>query len=313
MIRLIYEKFSVDVGLIALGKVSEQAMDYPECCSELMSISAVLVDEIDIDRPPELSGERPSAARVPQATRPAGGPIAIGRREWPDRRAELATMGVHPDDAAALAPLLQSRSFEAEQVIEDAGAFLTECHFVLSGVVSITCAQEEGLELGTIAAPGFIGLAVPLGGGGTEVIYPMVARTAVECLSVSSIALEALMAASPRLRLALLRYAGTMLDMVLRRAACHAAHGLEQRIASWLLVNAHKGGEPLRITHETLARLLGARRATVTNALHLLEGERAIYSHRCRLAVRDTERLARFACSCHQTIPRKGEPLRLMG
>ena len=46
-------------------------------------------------------------------------------------------------------------------------------------------------------------------------------------------------------------------------------------------------GDELRLTHDMLAMLLNVRRASVTDALHILEGERLVRCTRGRVLVRD--------------------------
>ncbi|MDP9632415.1 UNVERIFIED_ORG: hypothetical protein J2W85_004500 [Ensifer adhaerens] len=46
-------------------------------------------------------------------------------------------------------------------------------------------------------------------------------------------------------------------------------------------------GDELPLTHELLSLMLGVRRPSVTNALHMLEGHRAIRAERALIKVRD--------------------------
>jgi hypothetical protein len=49
------------------------------------------------------------------------------------------------------------------------------------------------------------------------------------------------------------------------------------------------------MTHEELSLMLGVRRASVTDALHVLEGEQAIRNLRRRVIVRDRAKLVEMA------------------
>jgi hypothetical protein len=49
------------------------------------------------------------------------------------------------------------------------------------------------------------------------------------------------------------------------------------------------------MTHEELGNMLGVRRASITSALHVLEGENAIRGYRGRISVRDRAALEAFA------------------
>jgi hypothetical protein len=66
----------------------------------------------------------------------------------------------------------------------------------------------------------------------------------------------------------------------------------DQRLASWLARSFDNAGRnELSATHSHLAQLLGVRRASVTVALHVLEGERAIRNLRGRVILLNRQRL----------------------
>ena len=58
----------------------------------------------------------------------------------------------------------------------------------------------------------------------------------------------------------------------------------------------------LRITQEMLARLLGTRRATVTEAANQLQDSQVIQSVRGRIRILDRKGLEAKACSCYPII-----------
>ena len=71
---------------------------------------------------------------------------------------------------------------------------------------------------------------------------------------------------------------------------------MEQRTARWLLMYHDRiDGDELAITHEELGVMLGVRRASITDALHHLEGSEGIRSLRGRLQIRDRVRLVALA------------------
>jgi Mn-dependent DtxR family transcriptional regulator len=60
--------------------------------------------------------------------------------------------------------------------------------------------------------------------------------------------------------------------------------------------------EELPLTHEFLARLLGVRRASVTDVLHPLQEAELIHYRRGKITVVDRERLEATSCECYWTI-----------
>ena len=90
----------------------------------------------------------------------------------------------------------------------------------------------------------------------------------------------------------LLRYMATFMTQMGRTIVSNLIHSVERRTARWILLYQDRvGGEEIVLTHEELGLMLGVRRASITDALHYLEGERAIMSLRGRLIVRDRARL----------------------
>ncbi|HEX8258113.1 MAG TPA: helix-turn-helix domain-containing protein, partial [Allosphingosinicella sp.] len=54
-------------------------------------------------------------------------------------------------------------------------------------------------------------------------------------------------------------------------------------------------GDEIKVTHDEIAVMLGVRRASVTDALHILEGEGLIRSRRGRVTIRNRDGLRRLA------------------
>jgi hypothetical protein len=71
---------------------------------------------------------------------------------------------------------------------------------------------------------------------------------------------------------------------------------LERRMARWILLYHDRlQGDEFPMTHEEIGIMLGVRRASATDILHILEGERAIHNARGRLVIRDRARLEEIA------------------
>jgi CRP-like cAMP-binding protein len=109
------------------------------------------------------------------------------------------------------------------------------------------------------------------------------------------------------LYLRLLGYAFRMNAAYLSEAASSMALTVEQRVARWLARYATASQEAgIEITHQELATLLTIRRAGVTNALHILEGDDLLRSRRGRVEFLDLDRLAAFACLRGGDLHRSG-------
>jgi CRP-like cAMP-binding protein len=97
------------------------------------------------------------------------------------------------------------------------------------------------------------------------------------------------------------------LGATLRSSLCDA---IDVRLSRWLLLwhDRIDDGE-IMLTHELLAGMLGVRRATVTDALHILEGERLITCTRGRIVVRSRSLLEAYAGIAYGSADRVGSML----
>lgn len=86
----------------------------------------------------------------------------------------------------------------------------------------------------------------------------------------------------------LLRYLHNFTMQLTQNTIANLGHSVERRLARWLtMFHDRVTGDELRLTHETLAMLLNVRRASVTDSLHILEGERLVRCTRGKVTVRD--------------------------
>lgn len=104
----------------------------------------------------------------------------------------------------------------------------------------------------------------------------------------------------------ILTYANALLAQSAQLAACHRYHTPPARLARLLLmIDDRTRTAELRITQEMLARLLGTRRATITEAASQLQDSQLIQSVRGRIRILDRNGLEAKACSCYAIIGRQ--------
>lgn len=191
-----------------------------------------------------------------------------------------------------------------------AGAPLTVVHFVTGGLVAIVNRTADGasVETGLIGDGGLIGVSAALGAHSPS-LRDAVALGPVATLALDITALDHILALFPEVRRTLMAYANFRIDDAARLCACAALHSVDQRIARWLLdATAISRASAVDVTHARLSALLGVRRASVTAALHLLEGEQGVRCQRGRIEVRDAEALNGRSCGCHRRAVRQAPP-----
>jgi CRP-like cAMP-binding protein len=82
---------------------------------------------------------------------------------------------------------------------------------------------------------------------------------------------------------------------------CNLKHSIRERLARWMLVARERLEQShFSVTHEVLGTILGSRRASITEAVGLLEEAGAIERGRGVVQIRDADRLAEAACECYE-------------
>jgi CRP-like cAMP-binding protein len=189
------------------------------------------------------------------------------------------------------------------QVLEQPRMPVGFAYFIESGIVSLQ-AVSKGANLiasGLIGSEGMTGLPVIL----RSMKAPLKAQVHIpgEALRISAEDLRSCLEASGALLELLLSYVQAMLVQSAYVGLCSARHRARQRIRSWLLLSAAALGESeLSITHQAIARLLGLRRATVSDCLADLQRSGAVCQKRGSIGILDAETIAQEACECHRVI-----------
>lgn len=176
-------------------------------------------------------------------------------------------------------------------------------HFLEAGLGSdiAVAGVDRPVECGLIGREGLVGIPVVLNAGRS--VHTSEMQVAGHGKRIASGALLAAMDQSASLRRVLLNFAHLFFVHTAQTAACNARHALHQRLARWLLMSHDRLiGNDIPLTHEYLATMLGVRRAGVTQALHILEGERLIKAARGQLTVIDRAGLEKASCGCYRVL-----------
>jgi CRP-like cAMP-binding protein len=105
------------------------------------------------------------------------------------------------------------------------------------------------------------------------------------------------------LRVLVQRFVHALFMQVSRRLACAAVHPISARYSRWLLLTHDRMGDrEFPLTQESLAQMLGVRRASVTTAAGALQEAGFIRYSRGRIAILDREGLENAACECYRLM-----------
>lgn len=201
------------------------------------------------------------------------------------------------EDAACLTSSLKRVELARDQVLLEANAPIESVYFLESGIASFHEVLRDGTRVGVgiIGFEGMTGWSALLGSDRS----PHEATVAVGGgvgLVISRDRLMRACSASPALNTLLLRYVQCFVSQMGRTITSNLRDPVERRLARWLLMNHDRlQDDQIRLTHDQLGVMLGVRRASVTDTLHILEGERLVFSSRGVITIRDRSALEAFA------------------
>ncbi|MGO8829187.1 MAG: Crp/Fnr family transcriptional regulator [Steroidobacteraceae bacterium] len=172
--------------------------------------------------------------------------------------------------------------------------------FPTGSIVSlITCADAgASLEVGVIGDEGMLGTSLLLGVN----VSPQRAlvQRAGSAWRIKASAFSRELERSVALRRELGRYTYVVQRELARTAACTHFHGLDARLARWLLTTGDRvHGDQFYITQGFISAMLGVRRAGVNRAAGLLQERELIRYSRGHLCILDRRGLQAAACECY--------------
>jgi CRP-like cAMP-binding protein len=219
---------------------------------------------------------------------PAAGGLSASRNEVLRRLPD--------DERRRLEAVAEPVRFAIDAAVGEPGRRIDQLVFLDRGFVSLVAGGgDEGdarVEVGMIGRESVIGFPAALG-------HPRGLQRAIaqqDCFGHAAPAALPMDDGFPTLRRLLGRCALLTMRQLEGSVYANARARLAQRLARWLLM-AHDrvDGDELQVVHRFLSQMLGVRRAGVTEALHILEGDRLIRAERGRIVIRDREGLIRAA------------------
>jgi CRP-like cAMP-binding protein len=191
----------------------------------------------------------------------------------------------------------------AGRSMHEPGKTIDAVYFLESGICSIVVTMEDGVsvEVGVIGRESFVGYPVLLCTGQSP--HRTFMQVSGHGFRVNAGILTRLAASSPPLRECLFKAVHGLMVQTAQTAACNRLHGLNERLARWLLICRDRmDGNEVEITQEFLAVMLGTGRSSVTVSAGILQRAGLITYTRGRVTVRNQAGLERAACECYGTI-----------
>ena len=210
-----------------------------------------------------------------------------------------------------LLPHLKEVSSIAGQTVQETERRISSIYFPQTArFASLLVMSERSIvEVDSVGSEGLVGLPAILGSDlATTRTIVQISGSAIELpLDI----LQAEFRRNEKLRQLLLLYTQTQLSKIAQIAACRTHHGIEQRLARWLLlIHDNSQYDKLPLTQKFISLMLGVRRASITEIAISFQKQGIIQYSRGQITILDRTKLESVACECYGKI--KSEYQRLI-
>lgn len=198
------------------------------------------------------------------------------------------------------------------EVIHEPGGRLDHVCFPLTAIISFVYTTEDGSTavMGLAGNEGLVGIDFFL--RSDAFFSRAVVLVAGNALKLKAEAMQEEFAKGGPFQCLLLRYTQALIIQFSQTAVCNRFHLLEQRLCRWLLFcHDRVRSDDLRMTHESISSVAGARRETVSVVLRRLQQQGLILQAQGCITILDRKGLEARACECYRVL--ETETARLVG
>jgi CRP-like cAMP-binding protein len=203
-----------------------------------------------------------------------------------------------------LRPYLATVRLDAKTRLAEPNRPIEAVYFPLDAVISVSAVGEnddDAVEVGSVGCEGMAGL--PVFFGAVRSISRIMVQIGGEAERMEAGVLQREVSRNDAFRRLLQLYAQGFMTQIAQSTACNRLHAAEERLARWLLICRDRvGRDDIPITHETMAVMLGVRRATVTEAAGSLQRDGLIRYRRGVVSIVDRPRLEVACCECYGIV-----------
>lgn len=202
-------------------------------------------------------------------------------------------------------PHLEGVALDSHKILHEAHEVLQYAYFPNDGLLSLVVVLAEGktVEAGIVGKEGLVGIPA-LAGLDRSPLREVVQITG-DGLRMPVSSLTELLGEAKQLRHEMERFAVLLGLQMAQTAGCNRLHGVEQRLARWLLMAQDRVSSALLpITHDFLATMLGTDRPSVSLAAGTLQKAKVIEYNRGSVRILNRAELERISCECYGVIRR---------
>jgi CRP-like cAMP-binding protein len=209
-----------------------------------------------------------------------------------------------------LSPKLEQVALKRGEIVYRADQRIDHVYFPETAVVAMIDTVEDGgtVEVGIIGHEGMVGINIFLG----SLVTPDKAIVQIpgSAMRMKTRDLRKELRFGSPLQRVLLRYTQVLLAVISQSVACSQHHSLPQRLARWLLtMHDHADSDEFVMSQESIAELLGVRRAGITDAAGEFQAAGLMTYTRARIRILDEAGLNERACECYGFMRQQFESL----
>ena len=226
----------------------------------------------------------------------------------PTRNQLLAALPV--SDYQRLLPHLEPVSLALGQVVYESGTRMQRVLFPTMGIVSLLSLMDNGnsAEIALTGNEGMVGISLFMGGESTS--SRAIVQSAVQAYGLPDMDLMKEFERGGLLQHLLLRFTQALITQMAQTAVCNRHHTLIEQLCRWLLLSIDRlPTNELHMSQELIANMLGVRRAGVTGAAGILQGEGLIRYRRGHIIVLDRSGLEQRVCECYAVVKKESDRL----
>jgi CRP-like cAMP-binding protein len=209
-----------------------------------------------------------------------------------------------------LFPDLSPVSLPFGSVLKEPGSSLRHVYFPVDAIVSLVCVLENGAatEVAQVGYEGLIGVTSCMDGLSTPNRAVVTSAGFAYRLPEKRFK-EEIDRYGEALRL-LLRYTQSLMTQMAQAAVCNRHHSIDRQLCRWFLSALDRlPGRNLKLSHETIAHLLGVRREGVSEAAGKLQKLGAIEYRHGHVTVLDRGKLEQLSCECYAVVRKETDRL----
>jgi CRP-like cAMP-binding protein len=200
------------------------------------------------------------------------------------------------DELIDLLPLLEPVELPKDFTLARYNQAIDYHYFLEAGIASMVAVSPKGkkVEAGIAGREGISPVAAALGTSAMR--FECMIQVAGHGHRIGTGVLHQFLRKAPGLHGLLLRFVQALLIQTSYTILINATYNVDRRLARWILMcHDRVDDNEIPVTHEFMAMMLGVRRPTLTETLHILEGHQLIRSERGVVIIRNRADLERFA------------------